>query len=83
MIGASRARLLAIAGCTCLLAGCSSVGGFAGAASARGTSLATANPIVGISVGIGVKAAADQGMQYMAKRWQRDEHEAIVTAATD
>ena len=44
---------------------------------------ATANPIVGISVGIGVKAAADQGLQYVAKRRQRDEHDAIVAMVHD
>ena len=79
----ARLRVCALAGATLLLGGCSSVGGFAGAAAAFATSVATANPVVGISVGIGVKAAADQGLQYVAKRNQRNEHEAIVAALTD
>ena len=78
-----RWRLCAAAAASVLLAGCSSMGGFAGAAAALATSAATANPIVGISVGIGVKAAADQGLQYVAKRRQRDEHDAIVAMVHD
>ena len=74
-----RLRVCALAGATLLLAGCSSVGGFAGAVAALATGAATSNPVVGISVGIGVKAAADQGLQYVAKRNQRREHEAIVS----
>jgi hypothetical protein len=80
---ASRVRLCAIAAFALLLAGCSSAGGFAGAAAAFATSVATANPVIGISVGIGVKAAVDQGISYAAKRGQRDEHAAIVAAAQD
>ena len=78
-----RWRLCAAAAASVLLAGCSSMGGFAGAAAALARSAATANPIVGISVGIGVKAAADQGLQYVAKRRQRDEHDAIVAMVHD
>lgn len=83
MIERSCVRLFAIAAAVLLLAGCSSVGGFAGAAASLATSVATANPIVGISVGIGVKAATEQGLQYMARRRQRSEHDAIVAVARD
>ena len=78
-----RWRVCAAAAASVLLAGCSSVGGFAGAAAALATGAATSNPIVGISVGIGVKAAADQGLQYVAKRRQRDAHDAIVAMVHD
>lgn len=76
-------RLCAAVAASVLLAGCSSVGGFAGAAAALATGAATANPIVGVSVGIAVKAATDQGMDYVAKRRQRGEHDAIVAMVHD
>ena len=76
-------RLLALAACTSALAGCSSIGGFLGAGAAFITGAATANPIVGISVGIGVKAAADQGLQYIAKRKHRSEQDAIAEVVRD
>lgn len=76
-------RLCGLIAAASLLAGCSSVGGFAGAAASIATSFATANPIIGISVGIGVKAATDQTIQYVSRRRSRDEHEAIVAVAQD
>jgi hypothetical protein len=59
------------------------MGGFAGAAAALATGAATANPIIGVSVGIAVKAAADEGLDYVAKRKQREEHDAIVAMVHD
>ena len=76
-------RLLALAACTIALAGCSSIGGFLGAGAAFITGAATANPIIGISVGIGVKAAAEQGLQYLAKRKHRSEQDAIAEVVRD
>jgi hypothetical protein len=75
---ASHLRLVALAGCLMTLAGCTAIGGFLGAGAAFATGAATANPIVGISVGIGVKAAAEQGLQYFARRTHRDEQDAIA-----
>jgi hypothetical protein len=76
-------HLIGLSAVVLVLAGCSSVGGFAGAAASLVTSVATANPIIGISVGIGVKAATEQGVQYIARRRQRSEHDAIVAVARD
>jgi hypothetical protein len=73
----------ALAACTLGLAGCSSVGGFAGAAAAFATSVATANPIIGISVGIGVKAAADEGIKYVSRRKQHEIQSSVALAAAD
>jgi hypothetical protein len=79
----TRLRLIGLSACVLLLGGCSAVGGFVGAAASLATGIATGNPIVGISVGIGVKAATEQGLQYMARRTQRSEHDAIVAVARD
>ena len=79
----ARVRVCALLACTGLLAGCSSVGGFVGAAASILTGVATGNPVVGVSVGIGVKAATDQGLQYVSRRFSREEHEAIVGAAAN
>ena len=79
----ARVRVYALLACTGLLSGCSSIGGFVGAAASIVTGVATGNPIVGVSVGIGVKAATDQGMQYVSRRFSREEHDAIVGAAAD
>jgi hypothetical protein len=76
-------RAAALAACSLALAGCSALGGFAGAIAALGTSAATANPIVGISVGIGVKAAADAGLKYVSRRNQHGIQNAVAAAAAD
>lgn len=77
------AAAAALAACSLVLAGCSAIGGFAGAIAAFGTSAATANPIVGISVGIGVKAAADAGLKYVSRRKQHGIQSAVAAAAAD
>lgn len=50
---------LALGLCTTVLAGCSSIGGFTGAAAGITTGAATSNPAVGIAVGVAVQAATD------------------------
>ena len=80
---AGRLRLAALAVCMPALAGCSSFGGFAGAAAAFATSVGTANPIVGISVGIGVKAATDEGVRYVSRRKQHEIQNTVAAAARD
>ena len=74
-------RAAALGACCLALSGCSAIGGFAGAVAAFGTGAATANPIVGISVGIGVKAAVDQGVKYVSRRKQHEIQGSIVLAA--
>ena len=76
-------RAAALAACTLGLAGCGAIGGFAGAAAAFATSIGTGNPIVGISVGIGVKAAADEGVKYVSRRKQREIQGSVALAAAD
>jgi hypothetical protein len=76
-------RLGAAAACTLALGGCSSIGGFTGAAASLLTGIGTGNPIVGISVGIGVKAATDQGVKYISRRKQREIQTAIAAVARE
>jgi hypothetical protein len=83
MMGSAVVRTAVLAALTLALAGCSTLGGFAGAAAAFATSIGTANPIVGISVGIGVKAATDEGVKYVSRRKQHEIQNAVVAAARD
>ncbi len=66
-----------------VLAGCASVGGFAGAAAGLATSVVTANPAIGLSVGISVKAATDEAMKTLSRRRQRDQQDAIAAVVPD
>ena len=83
MMWSAVARAAVLATFSLALAGCSTLGGFAGAAAAFATSIGTANPIVGISVGIGVKAATDEGVKYVSRRKQHEIQNAVVAAARD
>ena len=83
MTGTARLAAVALAASTVLLGGCSAIGGFVGAVAAIATGAGTANPVVGVSVGIAVKAATDQALQSLARRNQRHEHEAIVAVVAD
>lgn len=60
------------------LAGCNTVGGFAGAAAGIATGAATTNPAVGYGVGIGVKAAVDATGKYVFRKWQQAEQDEIA-----
>ena len=66
-----------------LLAGCSAVGGLTGAAASFATAVATANPVIGLTVGIGVKAATDATVKTVQRRRQQTEQDAIATAVSD
>jgi hypothetical protein len=63
------------------LAGCSSIGGFAGAAAGIATGAATTNPAVGIAVGVGVQAATDAVVQKVFRDMQHDEQALIAASA--
>lgn len=66
-----------------VLAGCAAVGGFAGAAAAFATSVATTNPGLGLAVGISVKAATDDVMKTLSRRRQQAQQDIIAAAASD
>jgi hypothetical protein len=76
-------RACVVASSLALLAGCGAIGGFAGAVAGIATSVATTNPAIGISVGIGVKAATDQAIKIVSRRLQQSEQDAIAAAVQD
>ncbi len=63
------------------LAGCSSVGGFAGAAAGIATGAVTTNPIVGVAVGVGVQAATDALISAVFRGMQHEEQLVIAQHA--
>ncbi len=70
---------LLLAGCS--LAGCSAVADVAGLAVGGAAGSATANPVVGYAVGIGVRAGVDELQRYVSRRRQQGEQDAIATVA--
>lgn len=64
-----------------VLAGCSSIGGVAGAVAGITSGVATSNPAVGIAVSIGVKAATDAGIKHVTLKLQKEEQDLIATIA--
>ncbi|CAM3651917.1 Lipoprotein [Bordetella sputigena] len=81
-IGAAAVRA-AVAACltTGALAGCSSIGGFTGAAAGIATGAATSNPAVGVGVGVAVQAATDAAIQRVYRNMQDTEQTLIARAA--
>lgn len=75
-LGAVGGALLLVAAVT--LSGCSSIGGFAGAAAGIASGAATANPAVGFAIGIGVQAATDATTKYVFRHWQKTEQDEIA-----
>jgi hypothetical protein len=63
------------------LSGCSSLGGFTGAAAGIATGAATSNPAVGIGVGVAVQAATDYAVQTVFRTMQHSEQDLIANAA--
>lgn len=61
-----------------ILAGCNTIGGFAGAASGIATGAATTNPAVGYGIGVGVKAAVDATGKYVFRNWHQAEQDEIA-----
>lgn len=60
-------------------AGCSGIGGYAGAAAGIASSAVTANPAVGYGIGIGVKAGTDAALKRFFRNWQQAEQDEIAT----
>jgi hypothetical protein len=65
------------------LTGCQSVADFTGAAAGLLSGAATANPAVGVAVGIAVRSAAGEGLKRIARARQNDEQEAIAAVIAD
>jgi hypothetical protein len=66
---------------TVLLAGCSSIGAASGGAAALTTGIVTANPAVGIGVGIAVEAATDEVVARVMRSLHGEQQDAIAIAA--
>lgn len=63
-----------------LAAGCSSAGGIAGAVTGTAAAVGSGNPAVGILVGVGTRAVADEGLRRVSRRWSRTEQDALAEA---
>jgi hypothetical protein len=82
LLGASGVRnAVAVCVAAVALSGCSSLGGFAGAAAGIATGAATSNPAVGIGVGVAVQAATDYAVQTVFRNMQHTEQDLIANAA--
>ena len=64
-----------------MLAGCSSIGGFAGAVVGAASGTLTTNPAVGVGVGIAVQAATDSAFQRIFRNMQANEQNRIAEIA--
>lgn len=81
----SRARaapllLLLLAAAPLGVGGCSSAGGIAGAVTGTAAAVGSGNPAVGILVGVGTRAVADEGLRRVSRRWSRTEQDALAEA---
>ena len=74
---------LAIVALAASLAGCSVIGDISGAVAGIAAGAATANPLVGIGVGVSVKAGMDTAGKYVSRSRKRNEHEAIAAAVAE
>jgi hypothetical protein len=61
-----------------ILSGCSSIGGFAGAAAGIASGAVTSNPAVGYAIGVGVQSATDATIKYVFRNWQKAEQDEIA-----
>ena len=75
---AGAAALLAALAAAPLAAGCSSVGGIAGAVTGTAAAVGSGNPAVGILIGVGTRAVADEGLRRVSRRWSRTEQDALA-----
>ena len=64
-----------------MLGGCSSVGAATGAVAAVTSGIVTANPAVGIGVGIAVQAATNEAVARMMKSLHQEQQDAIASTA--
>lgn len=62
------------------LGGCNSVGGIAGAVTGTAAAVGSGNPAVGLLVGVGTRAVADEGLRRVSRRWSRTEQDALAAA---
>lgn len=60
------------------LAGCNTVGGFAGAAAGIASGAATTNPAVAYGVSVGVAVAVDVTAKYVFRTWHQAEQDQIA-----
>jgi hypothetical protein len=78
-------RLLALAalcaGAALAASGCGSIGAASGAAAAAATGIVTANPAVGVGVGIAVQAATDEAVNRFMKNMHADQQDMIAQTA--
>jgi len=86
LLSARRSATLLVACALCvsasaLMSGCSSVGAASGATAAIATGLVTANPAVGIGVGIAVQAATDQAVNRYMRNMHADQQNLIASLA--
>lgn len=63
------------------LAGCGAIGAASGAVAATATGLATANPAIGIGVGIAVNAVTDEVVNRYLRSLHADQQDAIAARA--
>lgn len=79
------ARVVALAalcaGVALASSGCSSIGAASGAAAAAATGIVTANPAVGVGVGIAVQAVTDEAVNRFMKSMHADQQEMIAETA--
>ena len=62
------------------LAGCNSIGGIAGATTGTAAAVGSGNPAVGILIGVGTKAVADEALRRLSRRWSGAEQYALAHA---
>jgi hypothetical protein len=72
---------LALPALAVALAGCSALNAFTAAGVGATTGVATANPVVGYTVAVGVNAALDELQNYIARTRQGAEQDVIAAAA--
>lgn len=73
--------VIAMAACGLALCGCAAIPDLAGLAVGGAAGSATANPVVGYAVGIGVRAGVDELQRYVVRKRQHGEQDAIATVA--
>ncbi|OZI34350.1 hypothetical protein CAL29_12545 [Bordetella genomosp. 10] len=76
------AALAVLGGCIALMtSGCSSIGAASGAAAAMASGVVTANPAVGIGIGITVQAVTDEAVNRYMKNMHADQQILIAQTA--
>jgi hypothetical protein len=76
-----RAPAVVVLAAACGLGGCAAVGDLTGAVAGFASGAATANPGIGISVGIVVRSATNELLDRVTRVRKENEHDAIAAAA--